>query len=123
MRFLQFTALAIGLLVVRSACAEAQGSWLDGGGYAAHAMYYAPPWAAVYESWPVEAYYPPIAPVPWYGSMTVKEQARMLAARRAADAQRERGSATERPTAQGPVPAEGAARSPAPAGPTANDHR
>lgn len=107
MRLLQFAAIAIGLLVVRSDCVQAQDYWYDSGCYAVQTMYYAP-YVAVYESWPVEAYYPPIAPQPWYGSTTAAEQSRMLAEPRSADTQAQRTSPQQQ-TYQRPVGAEGSA--------------
>jgi hypothetical protein len=88
MRALRLTAIAISMLAVGAGAAQAQGYWLDPCCAGPGVMYYAP-YVPIYESWPKEAYYAPIGPMPWYGSMTVAEQARMLAARAAAEAERE----------------------------------
>jgi len=87
MRVLRLTALAINLLAAANTT-QAQGYWLN--------CYCGDPLAPVYESWPQEAYYAPIGPMPWYGSMTAAEQARMLAARPAADAKRARRASEDR---------------------------
>jgi hypothetical protein len=78
---LRQTLLVISLLAAASSV-SAQGYWFD---YCC-----GDPLAPVYESWPKEAYYAPIGPMPWYGSMTVAEQSRMLAARAEAQAKAER---------------------------------
>jgi hypothetical protein len=93
MRAIRQTLLAISLLFAVSS-ASAQGYWFDYCG--PDGVMCNAPWVPVYESWPKEAYYAPIGPMPWYGSMTVAEQARMLAARAAAEAEREREAAEDR---------------------------
>ena len=90
MRVLRLIAIAISMLAAANA-AQAQGYWLDYCCTSPDGVYYAAA-APVYESWPKEAYYAPIGPMPWYGSMTVAEQSRMLAARAAAEAERERNA-------------------------------
>jgi hypothetical protein len=90
MRVLRLIAIAISMLAAANA-AQAQGYWLDYCCTSPDGVYYAAA-VPVYESWPKEAYYAPIGPMPWYGSMTVAEQSRMLAARAAAEAERERNA-------------------------------
>ncbi len=89
MRTPRTAALTLSMLAAAGS-ASAQGYWF---GYCC-----GDPLAPVYESWPKEAYYAPIGPMPWYGSMTVAEQSRMLAARAEAEAkaERERDAAASR---------------------------
>lgn len=92
MRALILAFAAITMFAVAET-AQANGYWLH---YccAGYEGLHAPPSAIVYESWPTEAYYPPIAPQPWYGSMTVAEQARVFAARKA-EIERERNDSAD----------------------------
>jgi hypothetical protein len=80
MRALILTAVAITLFAAAGS-ARAQGCGCG--------CYWGDPLAPLYESWPKEAYFAPIGPQPWFGSMTVAEQARILAARAEAEAKRE----------------------------------
>ena len=95
MRVLRLTAIAISMVAGGGAAAQAQGYWIDYCCASPGAVYYAAH-VPVYESWPTEAYYAPIGPQPWFGSMTVAEQARMLTARAAAEAERERDASQAR---------------------------
>ena len=65
-------AATLGMFATADA-AQAQSYWFD--------CTCGHPLAPVYVSWAKEAHMPPIAPIPWYGSMPVTEQARLLAAR------------------------------------------
>ena len=78
---------AVVLLLAFASTASAQRYWAP---YCCpvHPAMAGSPDVHVYESWPVEAYYAPIGPQPWYGSITVAEQARMFQARREAELQR-----------------------------------
>jgi hypothetical protein len=93
MRAFLLSVCAICLLAAANS-AQAQGYWLD---YccAGYEGLHAPPNALVLEPWPTEAYYAPIGPQPWYGSMTVAEQARLFAARRAEMERQREASADE----------------------------